>query len=108
MENWRSDLEEQEEWFFFFYLLILKQENILFETHLAKWGKTTSPNRITNLMSKALNLGFDFTLKWQYTHARSVGDKQESEICARLHSSAFLEAEDTALWWKDTGLICKT
>lgn len=77
--------------FYFFYLLILKQKNILFETHLAKWGKTIFSKRITDLISKAL--GFDFILKCQYTHAHSVGDKVELEIRVWLHSSAFLEAE---------------
>lgn len=71
--------------------MILKQKNILFETHLAKWGKTIFSKRITDLISKAL--GFDFILKCQYTHAHSVGDKVELEIRVWLHSSAFLEAE---------------
>lgn len=59
--NWRSRLEEQTKWFFFFYLLALKLENILFGTHLAKWGIFS--NRITNLMSRPLKSGVWFHLE---------------------------------------------
>lgn len=59
--NWRSRLEEQKKWFFFFYLLALKLENILFGTHLAKWGIFS--NRITNLMSRPLKSGVWYHLE---------------------------------------------